>query len=171
MAAGRVGKPGLSKILVITARPARTCAPLSRSDPLERSHVLTTAAWGQLYYPGLVAGDAMPASVMNMDFDENRFKVAKKGVTRYEDIENAEVTPTTDSGLWPGDYFPDDAEHHFGGTVEAIMSRMKHSFSNSTEMLSSAVAWWVGPAYVATGQVEGLYFPGLTGVDYAGALN
>lgn len=126
------------------------------------------AAWGQLYYAGLVAAASMPDAVMSMKFPDT-FTVTKQGVATIDDLSSKNPTLVTGADAhWPGDYFADDAPH-YGGTVDAFMARMKHSFSKSTEMLSNAVAYWVGPAYVANGGVEGMYLPGLTGVDYANA--
>ncbi|MEM7153790.1 MAG: DUF5624 domain-containing protein [Myxococcota bacterium] len=126
------------------------------------------AAWGQLYYSGLVAAASMPDAVMSMAFPDS-YTVTKQGVATIDDLSSKDPTLVTGADAhWPGDYFA-DSPPHYGGTVDAFMARMKHSFSQSTEMLSNAVAYWAGPAYVANGGVDGLYLPGLTGIDYANA--
>lgn len=130
----------------------------------------TNTAWGQLYFPGQIAAQTMPASVMELDYP-SFCQVTKVGVSSYAELRGSEATTTGASAKWPGDYFENDADGHFGGTVEAFMARMKHSFSASTEMLSNAVALWVGPAYVNNDcKVEGMYLPGISAVGYADAV-
>uniref|UniRef100_A0A0G4HBY9 DUF5624 domain-containing protein n=1 Tax=Chromera velia CCMP2878 TaxID=1169474 RepID=A0A0G4HBY9_9ALVE len=138
--------------------------------------------WEKSVLRSVVVEESMPSSFFGLPWDDSLFRVEKKGVERYEELlgkrgargdgssqlsSSKERNVHGDAARWPGDFFPESEWSNFGGTVEALLSRVRHAFGDSTEMLSSGVAFWLGPALVQNGnRVEGMDIPGLSGVDY-----